>query len=194
MRRRAARKSLLLAEETLSPKSAVLGATLFTLAGVFRQRLDFNRAHGLLEQSLAIHKSAVTGDDANTARILGGLGAVELARGNLDAAKGHLLQARRILESTYPKEEVRLPAILSAQASLEEKLRNFSTADALYQEACAVGSKAFGSSSLDFARLLMNYDSYLSSTGQLARAKEIQDQINSIRARHACMHASYSID
>lgn len=188
----AASKSLAHAEETLGSNSQQVAISLFNLALVAKQRILFERAYSLLERALAIHQS-VAGDDQDTARILAQLGAVDVARGRLDAAKQHYERARTII-ATFAEEQPRLASILSGEAALQEELGDLPTANALHQQACEVGAKAFGSGSLDLARLLVNYASFLRRSGQLPHAEATEHQVNSIRAAHAWAHPSHSID
>jgi tetratricopeptide (TPR) repeat protein len=188
----AASKSLALAAETLGSNSEQVAISLFNLALVSKQRILFERACSLLERALAIHQS-VAGDDQDTARILAQLGAVDVAQGRLDAAKLHYERARTII-AKFAEEQSRLASILSGEAALQEELGDLPMANALHQQACDVGTKAFGSGSLDLARLLVNYATFLRRSGQLAQAEDTEHQVHSIRAAHAWAHPSHSID
>jgi hypothetical protein len=111
----------------------------------------------------------------------------------LDAATLHYQSARTIIVK-FAEEHPRFASILSGEAALQEELGNLPMANTLHQQACEAGSKAFGSGSLDLARLLVNYASFLRRSGQLAQAEDTEDQVNSIRASHAWAHPSQSID
>jgi tetratricopeptide (TPR) repeat protein len=188
----AASQSLLLAEETLGSSSEQVAISLFNLALVSKQRTMFERACSLLQRALAIHQS-VAGDDPDTARIVAQLGAVDVALGRLDAAKVHYQSARTII-ANFAEDQPRLASILSGEAALQEELGDLPMANALHEQACKVGSKAFGSRSLDLARLLVNYANFQRRSGQLAQADDTERQVNSIRAAHAWAHPSHSID
>jgi tetratricopeptide (TPR) repeat protein len=156
------------------------------------QQTQFQQARSQLERAYEIHQK-VAGDDPDTARILAKLGAVDVAQGRLDAAKLHFQTARTII-GKFAQNDARLASILSGEAALQEELGDLPMAKVLHQQACDVGSKAFGPGSLDLAALLVNYASFLDRSNQLAEAEDIEHRVNAIRAAHAWAHPSYSID
>ncbi len=150
----------------------VLQAGMLNVVGdVYRNLGLYNEAEGILEQSLAQRRALDDVPQQDVAESHRSLGAVHLARSELDAAETHYRAALEILRQADVQEPLRTAQSLTGLANVLRARGSFDEAERLVKEALAIQRTHLGAMHVDRAASLTGLGRIYQERGNLHDAE-----------------------
>jgi CHAT domain-containing protein/Tfp pilus assembly protein PilF len=135
-------RALKLAEKELGPDHGAVGLSFATLAQLYDQKADYNRAESFYQQALVVAEKPNSGLEASfVATLLNGLGHVYDVKGDYARAEPLYKRALAIQEKTLGPENSALAMTLTNLGVLYQTTGNYDAAEQLLQRALAIREK-----------------------------------------------------
>jgi CHAT domain-containing protein/Tfp pilus assembly protein PilF len=168
-----AERALEIREKALGPDHPEVGASLYRLAVLYKNKGDYAKAEPLYQRALTIQEKALGPGHPAVARSLNSFGSLYREKG--DYARAELLYQRAlaIWEKALGPDDPDVAAFLNNLAVLYDAKGDFAKAEQMYQRALAIKEKTLGPNHSNVASTLNNLAGVYFKRDDFAKAEPL---------------------
>jgi CHAT domain-containing protein/Tfp pilus assembly protein PilF len=173
-----AERALNIAEKNLGPEHGVTAMSLSTLAQLYDQKQDYNRAESLYLRALAIAEKPGSGlEPFFVASILNGVGRLCDLRGDSLGAEAMHKRALAIQEKSLGPEDPQLASTLTSLGVIYQTRGDYAQAERLLLRALALREKAAGTEEIFIIQSMKSLASLYETKGDFDKAGLLLQQV-----------------